>query len=987
MMKLKFVLFSLFTILLSFLQAQSFNHPLTLLPGTKAGGISDTVRILAVMVEFRTDDDGNTVGDGTFGSIYSQNYGSTILDPLPHDKDYFSAHLDFAKDYFQKSSNGKVTIAYKVLDDVVRLSKTMLDYSPDVNSNDISPLGGFAQDVWRAVDNLNVVDFSKYDLFLIFHAGVGRDVTLPGSLGLERDLPSVFLNLNSLKNIFGSLFDGFRVNNGNFKITNSAVLPETESREVSGLGGSSLVQLSINGLIVSMIGSYLGLPDLYDTQTGKTAIGRFGLMDGQSIFAYGGTFPPMPSAWEKVYLGWVKPVVVNKDSVGIVVNSAPNETIYKVPINETEYYLVENRERDGNNDGANLNLWRFGRTEKKKFSTDSEGFQSYDVSALYGVVTSVDEYDWALPGSGILIWHIDQKVIDQNIASNRINANPERRGVDLEEADGIQDIGVDFQTIFGDVVIGEGEANDFWFKGNSARLYQNRFASDTKPNTNSNDGSESLISFSDFSEKGNSMTFNLSFSADNVRKVVQRDFTFSNDFNYLVASDSNKIFTLDGNDLVEYDLTNDRVENKGEFAERQPALLNIDGKKFLFGTVGKKLNIFSLDSNKVLETYYNNVNFSSVPVVVRRNGKDKILIGDGEGKILTLGFSETSSALLTKEKEETLFDAKPVNLLAAKGNYFVAATSNEIKSSGGVDFSSESEITKIAVTETDNAEHLILFLTKENELYSLNNANETERLSSNVKSFALGNLKNETNNYVVAFSGNKIFAFSLQGGVADNFPFLNPFGNDFTGTPLVGDFNGDNKDDVLAVDSQGNVFLIDGASGKSISPFPISAGSQIKTAVLKKVSVNNSSKIELLAFTENATLFDWEIKFSDKAKIDWCSEFGSFANNSYLAAPTNGTSVTEFFPVEDTYNWPNPVYGNETRIHYFVKEDAKVEITIMDLSGEIVKKINANAKGGFVSETVWNVGNVQSGVYFAHVKVKSVTGKSAYKIIKIAVIH
>ncbi|MCK7524867.1 MAG: hypothetical protein MZV64_48305 [Ignavibacteriales bacterium] len=42
----------------------------------------DTVKILAVMVNFQEDRDGATFGNGKFGSIYSQNYGNDILDPL-----------------------------------------------------------------------------------------------------------------------------------------------------------------------------------------------------------------------------------------------------------------------------------------------------------------------------------------------------------------------------------------------------------------------------------------------------------------------------------------------------------------------------------------------------------------------------------------------------------------------------------------------------------------------------------------------------------------------------------------------------------------------------------------------------------------------------------------------------------------------------------------------------------------------------------------
>jgi len=175
------------------------------------------------------------------------------------------------------------------------------------------PLADFTSEVWTIVDQLYPgFNFSDYNLFAIFHAGVGRDITLPGSLGNERDLPSLYLSPKALQNIYGSSFQGFPVSGGNFRINNSMILPETESRELTSFGSTFLFEITINGLIAASVASYLGLPDLFDTETGLSAIGRFGLMDGQSIFGYNGIFPPEPSAWEKIYLGWQQPVVVEQ---------------------------------------------------------------------------------------------------------------------------------------------------------------------------------------------------------------------------------------------------------------------------------------------------------------------------------------------------------------------------------------------------------------------------------------------------------------------------------------------------------------------------------------------------------------------------------------------------------------------------------------------------------------------------------------------------
>ena len=228
--------------------------------------IADTLKILAVMADFKVDKDGTTFGDGTFGSIYSKDYGNSIIDPLPHNKNYFENHLEFVKNYFSQVSKNKLKIKYTVLPNVVTVSKTMRNYAPPRKSDDFSNLANYSQEFWELVSISNPeLNFSDYVLFIIFHAGTGNEVTLPGSLGIEKDLPSIFLSNKSLKNIFGQSFKGFALNNSSFKIPNSMIMPETESRENQNIFGTTLVELTFNGLLSANIGSFIGLPDLFNT--------------------------------------------------------------------------------------------------------------------------------------------------------------------------------------------------------------------------------------------------------------------------------------------------------------------------------------------------------------------------------------------------------------------------------------------------------------------------------------------------------------------------------------------------------------------------------------------------------------------------------------------------------------------------------------------------------------------------------------------------
>ena len=96
--------------------------------------------------------------------------------------------------------------------------------------------------------------------------------------------------------------------------------------------------------------------------------------------------------------------------------------------------------------------------------------------------------------------------------------------------------------------------------------------------------------------------------------------------------------------------------------------------------------------------------------------------------------------------------------------------------------------------------------------------------------------------------------------------------------------------------------------------------------------------------------------------------------------------VNTFFPAVKAYNYPNPVYGGVTRIHYYVSEDSKIDIKIFDIAGDYVAHLTDNALGGLAKETQWNIGSIQSGVYLASIKATGVSGRAETNIIKIAVI-
>ncbi len=990
------------------LTAQTFIGKINPFPSSNPAEVTagDTLKILAVMVSFQNDRDGTTFGNGKFGSIYSQDYGNTILDPLPHDKSYFEAHLKFIKNYFEKVSNGQLFIQYTVLPDTFSVSQTMRIYSPPNNSDDFSSLVDFSQEVWQKADAMNPgFDFSNYDIFTIFHAGVGRDISLPGSIGNENDLPSVYLSLNALQNVLGPDFTGFPVSGGSFNIKNSMIIPETESREIESIGGSVLFQVSINGLLAASVGSYLGLPDLFNTETGLSAIGRFGLMDGQSIFAYNGIYPPQPSAWEKIFLGWAQPVEIDPGnySVNLTADQAAglsDTTILKVPINSTEYYLVENRERDVNNDGSIITYQVNGTTFTRTFTKDTTGYYSYDVDSVDGVVTDVDEFDWAVPGNGIVIWHIDQNVIDAKIASNKINTDKYNRGVDVEEADGIQDIGEQFTTVFGDVVIGEGGPEDFWYRDNPSELYENKFSKDTRPPAITNSGANSLITMAGFSNISNTMSFSISYGDSTIVPIFSRNTGYEGSKFYLTAIQNYFTFGLETDSSL-YLLNSSGAEAMpyiGGLSSSKIAAFTNSNVQHIAGTKGRHLAEYITDGTTPLLTFLTRNDVITTPPVIRYlpdTHQPQILIGTSDGKIVMYKPAELPSTAMQIQDSLEYGAGLTVQQIAADSSFIAAIFSSvnrtepykgyQDNEGNSVNFRDETPV-KLEITKDGSGNYIAVILTSSKNFFVISGSKILTQWnvsgSAEINSFAIADLKQDGENYIIYNNGETIEVRNLTGSLADNFPFKDPDSREFSGNILAADFEGNDNSEIIASTVDGRIFAIDGGTGKTVYGFPISTGAELSAY---PILYKDNGKISLAVFNSDMNLSAWNIGLTE-GNIFWGGEYGDPENSSFAKAASRQNFTAGFFPADKAYNYPNPVYDNQTYIRYYVSEDAKINIKIFDLAGDYVAELNDDAQGGLDNETVWNVGDIQSGVYLARIEVTGVSGKTDSKIIKIAVV-
>ncbi len=991
------------------LSAQSFVKPYNAGFNQNRSVLSnDTLKILAVMVDFQEDKYDATIGTGKFGSHYTQAYGDTILDPLPHNANYFSDHLLFAKNYYQKVSRGKLNISYKVLPDVITVTKTMRDYVPAYQSKDFTPLVNFASEVWKLADaKYSNIKFSDYNLFIIFHAGVSSGLDL-GTFSIDRNLPSLYLGQSAFKKVYGDQFTGISTRSG--KILNSIILPETESRELIAIDNSIILQeITINGELVNNIGNFLGLPDLFDTETGLSAIGKFGLMDGQAISANYGMFPPEPSPWEKMFLGWEQPITLNINNSHASVAARltallQDTTLLKIPINSSEYFLVENRQQDANKDKVKITYKKNGQTFNTIIQADTSGLFNVTPDKIDGgVVIDVDEFDAAVPGNGIVIWHIDEKIINDKLAENKINSDPNARGVYVEEADGIQDIGKRYESPFG-TFIGEGTNEDFWYSGNKAKLYKNKFSPDSKPNTKSNSGANSLLTMENFSAVSNKMSFNLNYSSGNIKLISSTKLNIGQNKIFLSArsfSSQNFLYVIENSNLLKYDLNGTLLKTIPNFSDIQPIIFDYNSTQYVIGGKGTLLNIYwkSSQDEKLKSLDCAGKKITALSLDLKKPNIPSILFG------LWIPNARTYAIPLDKLLSMNSFDINSWLLLESYSeitNFGVDNSFYTMLGSGSLSeygYSKNLQLydygLKTILTKDKNGDYISIVLQKENKFLVVSRGNILSsfqlKSKNTISFFAVADLFNDGQNYILLSNGNLLEAYNLDGKMAKNFPFTITSGENFVSTPLAVDLDRDGFSEVIGFTDNGNIIAINTITGKLVDRFPISSGAKISTTPiliakeLPTLAPFPTYKPYLALIDQTNQLYVWNLS-PTQGKSYWSGEYGDAVNSSFVASPSLAQQVTDFFPVNKAYNWPNPVYGSSTNIRYYVSEDSDVKIKIVDLAGELVAELNNKARGGFDNETVWDVSNIQSGIYYAYLEVKSSSGNSANKIIKIAVV-
>jgi hypothetical protein len=490
-------------------------------------------------------------------------------DRLPHDSTYFALQLQAIAAYYTKVSRGRLVLQSTIYPSVgpsdstqrgYAVPKGVLYYSPGGKKNEETwdqyydrktrGLMFFIRDALKAAAadpagspfaqlHLNAVDSTIRDsnnvkvAFLVFHAGASY-LTNGGATGAGRDNPADMIDafvsapwFQMYADSLGLVQPGVRVKGaGTDSLLLSEIMMCSETSNQDGLNWG------IQGILVNQIARQLGIPDLFSTSSGESGVGAFCIMDFAGYSAGSGFIPPYPSAWVRAFMGWdnakaaplgaatsssIKAVTTVLDRSGapaVSSSGGTDTTILLVPINDHEYYLIENRQRNlpDSTGLVNPNFYLY--------DTATLGSQNIPVVAAYpfnvnlpanvlltsgsprNVILEVRNNDISLPAAGILVWHIDENIIRNRLSQDLVNADSSYRGVDLVQASGVQDIGVAFSNAFYQVVTyNYGGAEDVWPHFDikappEVSISVAGFGPYTQPSTQSNDGGNTYLSLS-----------------------------------------------------------------------------------------------------------------------------------------------------------------------------------------------------------------------------------------------------------------------------------------------------------------------------------------------------------------------------------------------------------------------------------------------------------------------------------------------------------
>ncbi len=910
----------------------------------------DTVRVAAIRVEFLEDTTSLTTGNGRFnlvgsGDVCDTTYDTTgvIVDTLigrniaydpPHDLTYFNRLMEFLHNYYYKVSYGHMWIEWDVLpsagDSGYSLPHEMKYYGDPENF----VIGFFKllRDAVIVADN--DADFSNYDIVIVFHAGSAWQTDVEG----DSPYDLVGAQGSGMHELFNSylIVDGDTIDSG-------ILMPETVFQD----GVISFLQ----GTLCHEFGhsKVLKFVDLYDIYYEKLGMGGWALM-GSGNWNLLGLIPPRLCAYNRIKASFDEPVLIDSTAFNLPIKWAGSidsttPRIYKVPINSDEYFLIENK-------NAYVNPDTFHYVLPCTTNIDSNGYRVWKDNVL----VDVDDYESSLPAEynrgGLAIWHIDERKIEATDSLNMINVGYPM-GVDLEEADGIQDFEKPLNLIQNIDAAFYGSRLDVF----SAEGFNTKFTWETDPSSHDNFGNWSGISITNISYPDTIMYFDISFErsfAGFPKKIGGKMDVISPqnvDSSVYVGDMWGAIYRVNPDDTVFRMI--DTIYDDSTYTSPLISDITGDGNLEVFDmTIGGKVFLYSLAFDSLLDSFSINE-----PIYGNASAADII---PGAGKEILFG-SAASELHVLRWDGDSLLEAEGFPLYV--GDWLVATplvignsiyvlpgdgTLLKVSAAGGIIWRRGEESASYTLSspvagdiDRDGVKE-ILCSTGAKKIFTVDTAGNIEwERELPAKTYfstpALGDISGDGYLDIVFADSANIFALNRNGVLIDNFPIRVHLSRQTQSSIVLADVSGDSLLDIVFGSPDGGVFAYN-SQGSKIKEFPFATGKRSYSTPLV-FDMNGDNRTDLFIGSDDGWLYGWEtngfFRQDGWNRIYLNNDHQSVFPDSLLSLSVEvGNDLT----IEEFYIYPSPVRGSEEafiRFRLGASSD-NVVIKVFSLSGRLI---------------------------------------------------
>ena len=979
-------------------------------------------KLLVLMVDFVEDNNSQTTGNGKFVQDIG-DYPVSFAAP-PHDYEFYTAQLEALKYYYLAASLGFYDIDYDLYPvqepgadfAAFTLPNEMAYYHPPNASVElmVSRFEEYFYDSFETADLNSDIDFGEYDNFMLIHAGSEWQHDVLSDT--PSDIPSFFINLASGKEYVSAAGD---------TVYCAANVPETISQDDNyGV---------VNSVFAHEFGHSLGFADLYNTFNNRPAVGIYDIMDnggsgiavtlglnGEDYYEIDATLPALPGVWSRL-IAWedvFRQHRILKDASELDFNNsvtlAPAEKIrtiandiyfVKIPLSDTEYYLIENRQVDPNGDGG---------ISFKGALPITPGGEDYRI-VLYPTYpgentpdTPTYEYDFFLSdwqdetgasfGGGLVVWHIDDNILFNegvtdsegnfvsNYDNNSVNIRHSHRAVKIVEADNMDDIGNPYSLYW------NGTAYEPYYKykpkfefypqynrnlftgwdelydseGIFAGEYHNSELSSTSlPPFQTNTANRSLFSVYDISSYaiGYGQERNMSFrfgtklfdnleileGYDEINSIGSLGSLFQFPSFPIAANNKINCFSMllgEWENLLEEDNV---VPFDSEIT--QPIVAGTDDDFF----VCSNKSLFTLNynnSNNLAEVQYN-TEITSAPVYIESYN---VLCVSTEDKLYL------NSTAVDFPAAECAFDGENIVAASAGSLYFIAPetleTINHYDIPGFI-----SGISPVCYVDSLNSEFNSAFIQNDlGDIYSINGGELTKIFDLNTytatapSNLSLGKISDDGQVYLVFGAGDMIFAITISGTLAPGFPVFAEYKTvKPEGFPKIIEFSGEPV--ILIEELHSGYIAVD--SNAELSP--LYSGFWDKPNLTDQYYWDEESDKLFYLFADNSEiLYSSYLEDIEQNPIIW-NGFRNSAYSLYEGAITYSASSAKKLAA---FAFPNPATKSEIRLK-IKNADENIKIKIFDVAANLLHEAKITKEPNDEQDFRWDISKISSGVYFA----------------------